>query len=131
MFPKPTKKKKQTTTKIRKEVETLAKRIAKERAGWICQRCHKKVEGSNAHGSHIIPVSHGNVLRFDPMNILCLCYHCHINFFHKNPLDAVAWLQESFPERIEYVNSKKNNIVKFSYEDYVQMKMDLTAVLNS
>lgn len=109
-------------SKIRKEVETLAKLKAKKRDNYICQRCQKKVEGSNAHASHIIPVSHGNVLRFNPRNMICLCYHCHINWWHKNPMESAEWFKLVFPEVWEYLKKEKEKIVKFKLEDYQKMK---------
>ena len=128
-FPKPEKhkKKKQGVTKIRKECEDLAKLIAKQRAGWVCQKCDNGViiSGSNCHGSHIIPVSHGNVLRFDPINILCLCFFHHRQWWHKNILEAADWFEKTFPERKIYIDERKNNIVKFKYEDYQNMKIEL------
>lgn len=113
-------------SKIRKEVETLAKIKAKTRDKYICQHCGKKVEGSNAHASHIIPVSHGNVLRFNPMNMICLCYHCHINWWHKNPMESSEWFKQKFPEIWEYLKVEKEKIVKFTLEDYEKMKYALT-----
>lgn len=112
--------------KIRKEVEKLAKLVAKIRDKWTCQKCGKKVVGSDAHGSHIIPVSHGNSLRFNPKNILCMCYHCHMNWWHKNPTEAGDWFSSKYPELKEYLNERKNDSVKFSYEEYEEMKMNLS-----
>lgn len=121
-FPKS--KPKPSLTPIRKEVEDLAKLLAKHRANWICQKClnGRRIEGSNCHGAHIIPVSHGNSLRFDVNNILCLCFHHHISWLHKNPLEGADWLRQTFPDRIKYIEERKNKIVKYKYEDYVNMK---------
>lgn len=113
--------------KIRKEVETLAKVKAKTRDKYICQHCGKKVEGSNAHASHIVPVSHGNVLRFNPTNMICLCYHCHINWWHKNPMESADWFRAKFPDTWEYLKVEKEKIVKFELEDYQRMKDELTS----
>lgn len=113
-------------SKIRKEVETLAKIKAKTRDKYICQHCGKKVEGSNAHASHIIPVSHGNVLRFNPRNMICLCYHCHINWWHKNPMESAEWFLYTFPSTWRYLQTEKEKIVKFELEDYQRMKDELS-----
>ena len=63
-YPKPSKKKKKkpkkkekSIGKLKKEIETLAKKIAKSRDKYICQKCGKKVELQNCHASHAIPAS--------------------------------------------------------------------------
>lgn len=113
--------------KIRKETEDLAKLVAKERAGWVCQVCENgiKITGSNCHGSHIVPVSKGNSLRFNPLNILCFCYHHHINWWHKNPVEAGLWFAEKFPQLKIYLDERKNLKVKIAYEDYQRMIIEL------
>lgn len=130
--PKPGKKvkkkkkvKTKTIGKLKKEIEDLAKLRAKERDGYICQKCGKKVEGSNAHGSHVIPVSHGDALRFDLLNIKCLCYHCHINWWHKNPLEAAEWFKKTFPERSQYLEQHSEDVVKRTREDLELIKLTL------
>lgn len=62
---------------------------------------------------------------FDPMNILCLCYHCHINWWHKNPVEAGEWVKEKFPENILYINERKDRTVKYTYEQYQNMIIEL------
>lgn len=100
--------------KLKKRYEDIIKLQAKERDGWICQHCGKKVEGLNAHGSHVIPVSASQLLRFDIQNIKCLCYHCHINWWHKNPLEASKWFEEKFPERYKYLQEHRYDIKQWT-----------------
>ena len=102
------KKKPITIGKLKKKIETEAKRIAKERDGYICQKCKKKVSGSSAHGSHVIPVSRSQLLRFDPWNIKCLCYGCHFQYWHLNPTESGIWFRETFRDRFEYLDRLKN-----------------------
>jgi len=117
------------TKKIKKEVEDLAKLVAKTRDGWRCKKCGKFVKGHDAHGSHIIPVSKGNSLRYNPKNIFCMCYHCHLNWWHKNPVEAGEWFAKNFPELKIYLDERKNLKVKFTYEDFERMKIELTKQL--
>ena len=114
-------KKKPQKSRLIKQLDKLCSTYIKLRDRNICQWCGKYVEGVNAHCSHVIPKSHGNALRFDEMNMKILCWHCHINIFHKNPLEAAEWFKGKFPERWEYLQTKKNEIVKFSIEDYQNM----------
>lgn len=101
---------KQLTTKLDK----LSKEVVRQRDGNVCQHCGKHVEGSNRHVSHVIPVSAGNKLRWDVMNMKILCYHCHINWWHKNPMDAYAWFSDKYPERWDYLQQERGTY-KFSF----------------
>ena len=113
--------KKPTISKLKKELSKLVKDFIKKRDNHTCQYCGKKVEGNNCHASHIIPVSHGNVLSFDPLNMKVLCYHHHINWWHKNPMKSAEWFKQKFPERWEYLQNNKNKIVKWKINDYKEM----------
>lgn len=88
---------------LKKKLENLVKDYVKKRDNYTCQHCHKKVEGNNCHASHVIPVSRSGYLQFDPLNMKVLCYHCHINYWHKHPVDAGRWFTDTFPERWEYL----------------------------
>lgn len=90
-----------------KKLLELSKRFAKERDGYICQKTGKEVKGSNAHGSHVIPISAGQHLRYDIDNIKCLSYHAHINWWHKNPTESGEWFKAKFPERMEYLEKMR------------------------
>lgn len=129
MFPKPVKKvkkktglKKQSTIgKLKKVLEDLMKTLAKQRDGYICQKCGKRVEGINAHGSHVIPISASQFLRFDIQNLKCLCFHCHINWWHKHPLEAGRWFEEKFPDRYEYLQSQKLKMHTWTVPELLEM----------
>ena len=104
--------------KLRKELIDLAKLYAKIRDNYKCQHCGKIVEKSNAHGSHVVPVSAGGSLPFDPMNIKCLCYHCHINWWHKNPTESGDWFKQKFPDRWKYIELHKTDEIHWKWFDY-------------
>ena len=115
------KKPKKLTRKVLiKKLDELIKTKAKIRDKYICQRCGKKVEGSNAHGSHVIPVSAGNKLRWDIQNIKTLCYHCHINWWHKNPVEAGEWFKIKFMNRWLYLQANRGMI---KYKDFELEKL--------
>lgn len=99
----PIKRKKATVTALKKKLEVLVKDYVKKRDDYTCQRCGKKVEGANCHASHVIPVSRSGYLQFDPLNMKVLCYHDHINWWHKHPIEAGKWFTDTFPERWEYL----------------------------
>jgi 5-methylcytosine-specific restriction endonuclease McrA len=43
--------------------------------------------------SHIYPVGKYPNSRYDPDNAIPLCMGCHIFWWHKNPIDARAWIE--------------------------------------
>lgn len=108
-------------TPLKKKLMNLIKAHVKRRDEHTCQRCSKELEGSNCHVSHVIPVSQGNALAFDPMNMKVLCFHCHINWWHKNPVEAGEWFKAKFPDRWKYLQEYKNNEVHWKENDYLQM----------
>ena len=90
-----------------KKLDDLVKEITRLRDNYTCQHCGKKVDKNNAHVSHIIPRSAGNKLRWDLNNLKVLCYHCHINWWHKNPIEAAKWFKEKFMARAKYLEKNK------------------------
>tara|TARA_R100000479_G_scaffold104925_1_gene52424 strand:- start:1028 stop:1507 length:480 start_codon:yes stop_codon:yes gene_type:complete len=100
-----------------KKLDTIAKTFAKERDKYKCQHSNVKVSGSNAHGSHVIPVSAGLILRWDLDNIKCLCHHSHINWWHKNPLESAEWFEKKFPDRWKYLIETKKKTIHISTVD--------------
>lgn len=79
----------------------LAKKIAKLRDNYTCQKCTCK---ENIHWSHIINEWLDHRLATYEENIKALCYHCHLNWWHKNPLEASEWFNNKFPWRYELLN---------------------------
>ncbi len=115
-------------SKIKEELDDLIKAIIKIRDNFTCQKCGEKVEGSNCHGSHVVPVSAGNKLRWDEQNLKVLCYHHHINWWHKHPLEAAAWFEATFPERAAYLKANEGT-KKFYREDMLALKEKFEARL--
>ena len=105
-----------------KDIEALCRKIIYIRDKGKCQKCGKPVSGKNAHTSHVIPKSHGNYLRFDITNLKLLCFHCHINWWHKNPLESAEWFKSKFPERWEYLQLNKEKTIKMTLDDYDKLK---------
>lgn len=116
--------------KIKKNVEDLAKKCAKKRDKYICQKCGSHVEGVNAHGSHVIPVSASQYLRFDIDNIKCLCFKCHIGWWHKNPLEASDWFKTKFPDRYKYLEENKNTTHKWTRDELSALKKKYENILS-
>lgn len=117
-FAKP---KKVSISKLKKKLLELVKTQVRLRDDYMCQHCGKYVTGSNCHVSHVSPVSHGNRLAFDMQNMQVLCYHCHLNWWHKNPLEAGIWFKATFPKQDAYIEAHKNEKVHWKEADYLEM----------
>ena len=98
----------------------LAKAIAKIREKFTCRYCKKVVSGSNCHGSHIAPISSGNILCADPKNIIALCYHHHLIFWHKDPTKAGQWFRDTYPEEMKYVDENRTKEVHWKKQDWLE-----------
>lgn len=107
-----------------KQLDKLSKDVVRQRDGNLCVRCGSWVEGAGRHVSHVIPVSAGNKLRWDPLNMKIMCFHCHINWWHKNPMEAAAWFADTFPDRWEYIQTNRG-IYKFSLQELEDLAENL------
>lgn len=98
------KKKKATSPKVlyKKNVD-MAKLIAKIRDNYICQWCwfDWRNNKSKIHGSHIINEARDHRLATNEYNIKALCYRCHMNLWHKDPVLASEWFNKKFPWRYD------------------------------
>ncbi len=79
----------------------MVKKVVYLRDHGQCQHCFKRLEGKNAHTSHVIPKSVGGGVRYIIDNLKLLCYHCHINWWHVNPCESGEWFKQTFPKRWE------------------------------
>jgi hypothetical protein len=91
----------------RKLASTLAKKIARMKAGYKCAYCGQGEPQRNTHGSHIYAEGKTPNMSADVDNILCLCATHHIaarqfkssNWnWHGSPREAQDWFQEKYPE---------------------------------
>jgi 5-methylcytosine-specific restriction endonuclease McrA len=103
-------KKKISRKGIRAKLDKLVKDFVKERDNYICQHCGKKLSKEDCHASHIIPISAGLWWAYESRNIITMCFHCHINWWHKNPVEAGEWYRNTFPEEWAYLQVLKSQI---------------------
>lgn len=111
-----TKSQSDTTLKKKKRKELLlrAKKVVYARDKDICQHCDKKCIWSDRHASHVIPVSATGRLALYPLNMKVLCYHCHLNWRHKNPIEAGRWFERKFPDRVKELERLQLDIPMWS-----------------
>jgi len=99
-------KKQSSKGKVNQREDSKLRAIIVERDKSTCQWCNKKLEGRNCHMSHVYSKGAHPELRHDPMNVKILCYHCHMQRWHKDPLVAKDWFKSKFPDRYEYLARK-------------------------
>ncbi len=100
-------KKRKTKTPLQKlhdKCWAMARKVIYLRDCGQCQRCYKHVEGANAHTSHVLPKSTHGAIKYNLKNLKLLCYHCHINWWHKNPTGSGKWFREIFPDRMRLLD---------------------------
>jgi hypothetical protein len=97
-----------------------------------CQRCGSI--NSKFHCSHVLTIKNYRSLQFNPINTVCLCYYCHLQWWHKEPFQAVAWYKEKFPNRYIYLQEAMKHITKMNiprYQEILKMvqKRDLRGLM--
>lgn len=127
---KTVKTKKPNRSKLKKDLDKLVKDSVKIRDNFTCQHCHKKVTGTNCHGSHILPVGSHSNMQFDPRNIKVLCFHCHRHFWHNNPLEAGEWYRRMFPTNWAYLEAQSKVAPKIMTYELQMMIEDYKRLLN-
>lgn len=108
-------------TKLKAKLEPLVKEYVKRRDNYTCLKCGRVVSGSNCHASHIFSVGAYPNLKFDPDNMKVLCYHCHLNWWHKNPLESGEWFRHNYADWFQRLELKKMIPVKLKEQDYVDL----------
>lgn len=115
--------------KLKDNLEKIVKEIVKKRDNCTCQHClAPNLLKSNCHVSHVIPRSKSLLLSFDLLNLKVLCYHCHLNWWHKNPVEAGEWFKTKFPERWEYLKTKKDIVEPIKDFELENMYIELEKV---
>jgi len=108
---KPSKGRKPSIKSLEKKLWDLTKEYVFARDRSRCQKCGKKVSGSNRHPSHVFSKKNYKYLRYDPLNLKTLCFHCHINWWHLNPVESGLWFKNTFPERYVYLLRNKHKTI--------------------
>ncbi len=115
--------------KIKSKLDKITTDIVRLRDGNTCQKCGKLVFGSNAHKSHIKSKGAYPHLQFDLENMMLLCYHDHILWWHHEPTEAGLWFKKKFPQRYKYLEKAKKNVIHRSVGDLEQLYEDYKVIL--
>lgn len=84
-----------------KELDSLLRQAIIKRDGKCakCGRVYDPQKPQAFHVSHVKPKGRYPGLRYDTCNVMLLCYHCHIHWWHKDPIAAAKWFDEEFELR--------------------------------
>lgn len=93
--------------KIKDRLDELLRIATRLRDNDTCQHCGKRVSGSDSHTAHIVSKAQTLWLRWDLLNVLVLCTHCHFQWWHAHPLEAGEWFRQTFPARQAYLETKR------------------------
>ena len=124
-------KKKTDRQKTIDKLDKLCRDVIIKRDRNCCQKCGKhKDKGLN--WSHIIPRGHF-YLRWDLLNSIAMCAHCHKWWWHSDILAAYEWFTEKFPARWSYLNSstdresplRKHKIISWNEIDTDKIEKEL------
>lgn len=114
-------------SKLKAKAVDLAKKVAKTRDGYVCQKSGKrKADGWQIHGAHIVPVSF-DATAADPDNIISLSADMHSMgkySAHDNPTDFSDWLEKKYPGRAKRLREiayeyDKNPFPKIDWEEKI------------
>lgn len=99
-----TKRKKRTERKILTDkLDDLCRQVVRLRDENACQKCGKKIEGSDSHPCHVVAKGNGaSQRRWDLLNIFLGCMKDH-RWWHDNPTESGKWFAEKFPARDAYL----------------------------
>jgi hypothetical protein len=109
---------KQNKKSLEKKAEELLKAYIVKRDGLYCDHCGKYQEkGLNL--SHVIGRKNG-FLKFNEYNVKLLCYYCHRYFWHNEPLKAMEWFKQKYPERYEFLIENQMRTDKIDINEIIE-----------
>lgn len=85
----------------KRSADTEFSRTIRKRAGWKCERCgtyYGPKAGTRLHCAHIFSKGAFPHLRYDPDNVIALCYRHHRWWAHIDPVDFTEWVQKHIGE---------------------------------
>lgn len=79
----------------------------------MCVRCGST---SNLAASHVYPKGKHRSMEYDLDNVKTLCYSCHIQWWHKHPLDAAEWFNAKYSvraKRLKLMSQTSGKIIDY------------------
>jgi len=98
----------------KKTINGLLRKLIYARDGERCLHCNKT---ERLQMSHIYPKGRYRRMEFDPDNLKLLCYYCHLQWWHKNPIESHEWLQTVIPKkRLDRLKLCANTVNKSPFD---------------
>ncbi len=88
--------------------DTWTSKVVRQAADYTCEHCG--VKGPRMENCHIFG-RRAAVTRYDLLNCICMCHHCH-RTFTENPIDFRNWVESRWPGRIDILQEKRQGILK-------------------
>lgn len=109
--------------KLEKENDKLWSLIIRKKANFTCQMCGTKTDRLEAH--HIFSRRH-ILLRWDTRNGVGLCYYCHLQRAHREPVEFAEWIKKKIGARL-YNKLKKlsQQVAKLTKDDVIEWNKKL------
>ena len=76
--------------KLKQAIDKLFRQILLIERPHKCEWCKKETQ---VYVCHVLPKGRYPRLRYVELNVLLLCYYCHMIRWHKNPLEANAFME--------------------------------------
>ena len=113
------KKGKSKVSTLKRKLWSIFSKYIRERDKYTCFTCGKKATGSGMHAGHYIPKSVGGIaLYFNEKNVHAQCYHCNINLSGNSDIYMQRLVAKYGEEVIEEIRELRQQINKWSIEDY-------------
>src|SRR3990167_7670347 len=94
-------------TKLIQKADALIRERVRERDK-VCQKCGSPQASQPSH----VYSRNDKRIRWDENNILWMCYFCHIQWWHREPMEAHEWFKAKFPDRWKYLQKKRKELSK-------------------
>lgn len=106
------------TKKIKeKHVDKVISLWVRKRDG----RCLKCGTRDNLQAAHIFSRTARSV-RFDPLNLLTLCFKCHLYWAHKNPIEFTEFVQKHLgPKKYKELKKRYYTLKQWTQAEYAQL----------
>ena len=90
--------KRPSRTQLHKKAKVLFSKVVR-----LVGHCEKCGGTENLQCSHVKSVGAHPSLKYNLDNAICLCYKCHLHWWHKEPTEAGLWFERNFPVRLAFL----------------------------
>ena len=89
------------------------------------KRCLKCGKSDRLHASHIYPRGKYPKMQFNLENVKALCVGCHLYWWHKHPIDAREWAENTLGKALLRRLKKQSNTINKEPWNYKDIKHEI------